>query len=46
LRPGRNDALALELRRLILQQRRQTLLLGIIATSLVALFAWQVVSGW
>ncbi len=46
LKPGRNDALALELRRLIRQQRRQTLLLGIIATSLVALFTWQVVSGW
>ena len=46
LKPGRNDALAFELRRLIRQQRRQTLLLGIIATSLVALFAWQVFSGW
>jgi ubiquinone biosynthesis protein len=46
LKPGRNDALTFELRRLIRQQRRQTLLLGIIAASLVALFAWQLVSAW
>ncbi len=46
LRPGRNDLLAFELRRLVRQQRRQTLLLGMIATSLVVLFAWQMAAAW
>ncbi len=46
LKPGRDDALTLELRRLIRQQRRQTLLLAIIAAALVGLFAWQLINGW
>jgi ubiquinone biosynthesis protein len=46
LRPGRNDLLAFELRRLVRQQRRQTLLLGMIAASLVVLFAWQMAAAW
>ncbi|MBC7781989.1 MAG: ubiquinone biosynthesis regulatory protein kinase UbiB [Proteobacteria bacterium] len=39
LRPGRNEAVVVELRRLIRQQRRQAALLSIIAAALVALLA-------
>jgi ubiquinone biosynthesis protein len=46
LKPGRNDALVVELRRLIRQQRRQTLLLTVIAATLLALFGWQVFAWW